>query len=178
MGNAENTDRDEGDEGDEGDDEGRRGAAVEGRDRERARGFVGCEEEGGEGCDGGAGCGRPGGAEVGREVCSPRDHDDQATEEARDQGREADGLWEGGLREGEARTDLGEVLRREGAEGQFLSCLVPGFFVAGRRRRRHGAFAPGCGVISQSVRAMDAPHSEPDGTEQSTSLYTSMWPKS
>merc|ERR1712058_97654 len=73
------------------------------------------------GGDGGPDGDRPGGAEVCGEVHPPRDHDDQVAEEARDQGREADGLREGGLREGEARSDPGEVLRREGAEGQLLS---------------------------------------------------------
>merc|ERR1711900_41282 len=112
-----------GDEGDEGD-EGLRGAAVEERDHRRARGFVGREEEGGEGGDGGPDGDRPGDAEVCGEVHPPRDHDDQVAEEESDQGREADGLREGGLREGEARSDPGEVLRREGAEGQLLSWEV------------------------------------------------------
>merc|ERR1711964_846379 len=137
---------------------------------------------GGEGGDGGPDGDRPWGAEVCGEVHPPRDHDDQVAEEESDQGREADGLREGGLREGEARSDPGEVLRREGAEGQLLSwevCVcVPLSRVPGGAKTCHGAFAPGCGVFPQSVRAIGAPCPEPDGGHQWTSLYKRMLPKS
>merc|ERR1711881_247066 len=72
------------------------------RDLPSDRVFVRREEEVGEGRHG-------------------RDHDDQAEEEARDEGREAVCLREGGLREGEARADPCEVLHCEGAEGRILS---------------------------------------------------------
>merc|ERR1711869_2050 len=77
-----------------------------------------------EGCEGGLRCpgvADPGAAEGGGEVRHPRDHDDQAEEEAGDEGREADGFRQGGVREGEAREDAREVLHGEGAQGCLLS---------------------------------------------------------
>merc|ERR1712093_515958 len=105
---------------DEGREQGGEGHA-EGRDLRRDRVLVRREEEGGEGGLRELGVADPGAAEGDGEVHHPRDHDDQAEEEARDQGWEADGLRQGGLCEGEAREDGGEVLHREGAQGRLLS---------------------------------------------------------
>merc|ERR1719454_686576 len=83
----------------------------------RDRVLVRCKEEVGEGGLRGLGVADPDGAEVDGEVHDPRDHDDQAEEEARDEGWEADCLRQGDVCEGEAREDCGEVLHREGAQG-------------------------------------------------------------
>merc|ERR1711900_107276 len=63
---------------------------------------------------------------MGWEVHHSGAHDDQAEEEARDKGREADGFREDGAREGEARADDREVLHREGAQGRVLSLQTSG----------------------------------------------------
>merc|ERR1711924_592602 len=96
------------------------------------------QEEGGEG---GLRC--PGdsdsvAAEGVREVRHPWDHHDQAEEEAGDEGREAHGLRQGGVREGEAREDPREVLHGEGAQGCLLSCagsLISAKLCGGHERR-------------------------------------------
>merc|ERR1712093_201655 len=111
----------EGDEGDEAREQGGEGHGEE-RDLRRDRVLVRSEEEGGEGGLRELGIADSDSAEGVGEVRHPRDHDDQAEEEARDQGWEADGLRQGGLCEGEAREDVGEVLHREGAQGRVLSC--------------------------------------------------------
>merc|ERR1739847_129823 len=108
----------EGDEGDEACEQGGEGQGdAEGRDLRGDRVQLRREEAGREGGVREPQLAHPWAAEGGGQVRDPRSDDDQAAEEAGDQGREADGLRQAGDREGEARAYDREVLHGEGAQG-------------------------------------------------------------